>query len=85
MAGWRLSALDRRPSHVGLDVAPHFPCLILEPPHRGIESVADRNIDVLMGLIDGFANALLDGGDGSMFRKLICNGTGIGGELGFTG
>ena len=38
---------------VGLDAAAHPSRLIFKPPDRGIEGVTDRDIDVLMGLVDG--------------------------------
>ena len=36
-----------------LDVAAHLPGLILEPPHGGVEGIADRDIDILMRVVDG--------------------------------
>jgi len=39
---------------VALDAAAHLPCLILQPVRRRIEGVADGDIDVLMGVVDGF-------------------------------
>jgi hypothetical protein len=110
---------------VVLDVAAHLSRVILEPPRRGVEGVANGDIDVLMRVIEWacaihhhvlarhadidahviqlalvmvavrrlhhdaaaddavveafelrrlLADALLDGGGGSMLRKLICSG-----------
>ena len=37
-----------------LDVAAQLPGLIFKPPHGGVEGIADRDIDILMRMVDGF-------------------------------
>ena len=54
LEGVKSGALSlRRGRRHGFDVAAHLPRLILQPPHRGIEGVADGDIDVLMGVVGG--------------------------------
>src|SRR5262249_61237663 len=37
---------------VALDIAAHFSGLIFKPTRRGVESVTDGDVDILMGLVD---------------------------------
>jgi hypothetical protein len=36
---------------MGFNVTPHAPSMVLKLPHRGIEGIADGDIDVLMGVV----------------------------------
>ncbi len=38
---------------MGLDIAAHLSRLILKPPHRCVEGVANRDIDVFMAMVGG--------------------------------